>query len=400
MDPGHSHPLHFLQLEEFKLHISSEHEIGISDQELDVIAEECFEVLHEDTLPGICPFPCDVNFDIMGNGEREEHVAKHLIALAQKSLMDYDPIGPLDYGSAAGVSSRFGSDSAQVKDSLNAHVALIEEESDQQDSHESGNIVLSENLVPSEEIEMLSRDILEWDRVCSHILIQNAPVDYSQLSDPKLQNFIHRPSYSESETDSDQEDVWEDVLEMAQLRSHMRRLRRLILENSIKSGFERTPHKFVPEGVIDELITEERIKMILGTPISTREETELVDFIRMRAKKVFVILIYIRTPSLLTALKWWRRKNLDDRDLPIMIQPLRKKQSWFGDFYVEQWGFLAPVFTTTQYNHDLDKAHILPFVSKESDSLIGSSGTVSQYFIHRNHLNPVSMNYSPGHLWQ
>jgi len=370
MDPDHESPLHFLRLEDFKTHIGSEHETGIGDRELDLIAEECFEVLHEDTLAGPCPFPCAVDLDNMVNREREEHIAKHLISLAQKSLMDYDPIGPLDYGSAAGISSRFGSDSAQIKDSLNDRIEFTKEEDDTQDSQDSSNTKLSEDLVHSNEIEIPSPAIPDWNRICDHIRTQSTRMDYSLSSDPILKGFVER----HENMDSDVEDISYD-------------LRMLIMDNLVRSGFEKTPHRFLPEGVIDEIVTEENILMQFPSP----DDDKLLDYIQIHAKKIFAILIYIRPHNTRSALNWWRRKGMSDRDLPFSIQTAWKKHSWFIDFQEGQWTFLAPIFSTASYNHDLDKEHILPFISREADAVRGSFGVVSKYTIHNKHLDPVSI---------
>ncbi|KAI4663972.1 uncharacterized protein J4E79_003472 [Alternaria viburni] len=364
----------WVALEDFKVHIGSEHEAGIGERELDLIAEECFEVLHEDTLAGPCPFPCAVDLDNMVNREREEHIAKHLISLAQKSLMDYDPIGPLDYGSAAGVSSRFGSDSAQIKDSLNDRIEFTEEEDNTQDSQDSNNIELSEDMVHSNEIEVPSPTISDWSRVCDHIRTQSTPMDYSLSSDPKLKGFVER-----------HENKGSDVEEISS------GLRMLIVDNLILSGFEKTPHRFLPEGVIDDIVTEERLLIQVPSP----DEDKLLDYIKLRAKKIFAILIYIRPHSMRSALDWWRKKDMGDRDLPFRIQPAWKKQSWFTDFQESQWTFLAPIFSTAGYNHDLHEEHILPFISKEWDADRGSFAVVSRYTIHNKHLHPALLDYSP-----
>ncbi|KAI4961385.1 hypothetical protein J4E86_000413 [Alternaria arbusti] len=171
-------------------------------------------------------------------------------------------------------------------------------------------------------------------------------------------------------------------------------LRTLLSENFIKSAFEKTPHKFVPDGIIHELITEESISEALEIHARTRGDAELVEFIRMHAKKVFAIFIYTRPTKLLAALNWWRKKDMNDRDLPITIQPEWKKQAWFAEFCEHQWKFLAPVFSTARYNHNLEEDHILPFVSKESDSGRGSFGVVSQYTLHDKHLDPALLDRS------
>jgi hypothetical protein len=80
---------------------------------------------------------------------------------------------------------------------------------------------------------------------------------------------------------------------------------------------------------------------------------------------------------------------MDDRDLPISYQHNRR-MPWLSEFCDEQWKFLAPVFSTTQYNHNLEEAHIIPFVRKSQSSGEGSFGVVSQYVVHKRHIDPVS----------
>ena len=189
-----------------------------------------------------------------------------------------------------------------------------------------------------------------------------------------------RPKDYADDTDSDDEPSFQE------------KFKNMLSSHAIKSAFEKTPFKFVPEGIIHELITEDQIKAALNTQAATVEEAELVEFIRMRAKKIFAIAIYVQPNKILPIIKWWKKKDMDDRDLPITSQPAWKKP-WLSEFCDGQWMFLAPVFSTTQYNHNLDEAHILPFVYKRSDSGRGSFGVVSQYVIQRKHLDPVSMRF-------
>jgi len=376
MDPDHDSPIHFLQLEDFKLHIGSEHEIGIGDRELDLIAEECFEVLHEDTLAGPCPFPCATDLDDMVNKEREEHVARHLIWLAQKSLMGYEPIGPLDYGSAAELSSGFGSDSAQIKGSLINRAVLTNDEDNEQDFHDSGNIIPPEDLVHPDAIET-THEIHEWDRLCDHIRGQKTPFNYNQYSDPKLKGFVHRRIYRYSDSETEDEMNVQNYL------------KELLSERLTKSGFEKTPLKFMPDGVVDELITEEEIRGVLDTRLPSPDEAELVEYVQTRAKTILAILVYIEIPQFRKVVKWFKKKKYDDRSLPIDVEHLSRRP-WMHEFYEMQWRFVAPVFSATHFCHDLDESHILPFVSKAADSVRGSFGSVTKYMIHKNHMTPVS----------
>ncbi|CAN9349867.1 unnamed protein product [Alternaria alternata] len=171
-------------------------------------------------------------------------------------------------------------------------------------------------------------------------------------------------------------------------------LRTLLSDKLIKSAFDKTPHKFIPEGIVHELITEERIKVALGIQVPSLEETKVVDFVRMRAKKIFAILVYIRPDDIRSALSLWIKNDMDDSHLPISFRPTRR-MPWLSEFCDEQWKFLAPVFSSIQYNHNLEEAHILPFVSKASDSGRGSFGVVSQYVVHKKHIDLTLPEDSP-----
>lgn len=167
-------------------------------------------------------------------------------------------------------------------------------------------------------------------------------------------------------------------------------LRPLIMDKLVKSAFEKTPLRFVPEGNIQDIITEEKIKISLkiGTPCS-RRDGEMIEFIKTRAKKVFAIVVYMKPSDSMAVMKSLKKKGIDDDSLPITNQQDLGKRDWVLEFFEKQWQFEAPVFSTTEYNHDLEESHILPFISKKVDSKRGSFGVVSQYVVHRNHLNPA-----------
>jgi hypothetical protein len=68
-------------------------------------------------------------------------------------------------------------------------------------------------------------------------------------------------------------------------------LRELVYNKLVKSTFVNPPHQFVPEGVLDELITEGAIRDYLQ--IAHPKDTDLVEFIRVRAKKAFTTMVMV-----------------------------------------------------------------------------------------------------------
>jgi hypothetical protein len=190
------------------------------------------------------------------------------------------------------------------------------------------------------------------------------------------------PDSSSESLSSDEEDQYLDT------KKSSKSLKVSLTKNLKKSMFDKTPHKFVPEGIIDELVTERAIRKSLRITNSTPEEDELVTFVRLRAKKAFATTVYCKSNTN-RAMRWFQKNNIDDEDLPIKQKTQLWATSWRSDFYEDQWKFFAPVFSTTQYSHDLEEAHILPFVGKSVDSGRGSFGVVSRYDVHGNHLEPV-----------
>jgi hypothetical protein len=60
-------------------------------------------------------------------------------------------------------------------------------------------------------------------------------------------------------------------------------------------------------------------------------------------------------------------------------------RSKISSFYDAQWKFLAPVFSTTQPNYDLDPLSILPFTRKKPDYKEGAFSRVFRVCIHKAH---------------
>src|SRR5689334_1321521 len=89
-------------------------------------------------------------------------------------------------------------------------------------------------------------------------------------------------------TDDSSSEDYEEEEEEADPRSQ---LRLLIRENSTLSAFDKTPHRFVPEGVIENMMTEDVIRSCLEINQPSKKADEIVEFIKSRAKKTFAIAI-------------------------------------------------------------------------------------------------------------
>jgi hypothetical protein len=153
------------------------------------------------------------------------------------------------------------------------------------------------------------------------------------------------------------------------------------------SAFNKTAHEFVPNGIVDELITEKAIRGCLKA--RRGEHIALVDFIFTHAKTAFAIATFARLNSH-RVMNWFRKHEFSDEDLPVKEQTGPWTQSWRVDFYDAQWRFCAPVLNLSKHIHDFEEALILPVVSMSPVGGQGAFGMVSQYEIHGNHIVPVS----------
>lgn len=178
-----------------------------------------------------------------------------------------------------------------------------------------------------------------------------------------------------------------------------------------QSDFEKDTRPFMPEGVLNEVITRKSILNAMDIEHPNPEDEELVTFILQKAKKVFATLISIKldqNKSLQSAMLKFREHGIDDSRLPIedtedksknvlaALEPKvkRKNKIWSGStiahFCNDQWRFLVPVFSTdakTDINrYNLPHSTILPFVKKHADFDEGSFGKVYKYEIHPNHI--------------
>ncbi len=169
-----------------------------------------------------------------------------------------------------------------------------------------------------------------------------------------------------------------------------------------ESVFDR--HDFLPEGCIDKLITEDAVMRELGITPEAKEiekNRKLLDFILKDGRKIFAILLVsqFKGDDLQKAIAQFRRNKIGDISLPITEEtkikvpffnpPKRPKKPWdtrsIRSFCIEQWLFLAPVFSSERLNLELHANDILPFTGQGSDVKSGAFGKVYQVTVHPQH---------------
>ena len=227
------------------------------------------------------------------------------------------------------------------------------------------------------------------------------PLPEPQLSSDEM------TSDSESEIESGSSDE-DDLSGRHDLSSDLR-------EYMVESNFDRHVHCFIPAGKLDQLIKRESILKAMKIDSSTEGCDALVYFIEKKAKKVFATTAYIKVCGqlLYRAMLLFKKNNFDDSRLPIKprssnkskrnakaktLHPFANMEGTVGegvdpiwspantyDFEQAQWRFLAPIFSTSQLNHDVGN-RILPFISRQTNSKVGSFGIVSKCKIHKDHI--------------
>jgi hypothetical protein len=160
------------------------------------------------------------------------------------------------------------------------------------------------------------------------------------------------------------------------------------LNKKMASGvFNNVQRKFVPEGVVQEVLQRQVVKKALGVEDPTAEHIELIDYIMDGAQKTFAVAVMAEINAN-RAMRWFKYNSMKDCDLPIREEQSEQWQdSWHFDFYNKQWEVFVPVFSTTRSSHDLEEAQIIPFVKKIREIGHGSFGVVSQYAIHKAHMD-------------
>ncbi|OBT63537.1 hypothetical protein VE03_07019 [Pseudogymnoascus sp. 23342-1-I1] len=191
----------------------------------------------------------------------------------------------------------------------------------------------------------------------------------------------------------------------------------------VESEFDKTCHEFVPNGVLNRVITPRSILTAMKITQPTGEDNELISFILTKATKLFAILSFIELKKSREAMLIFKDTEFDDTNLPIkdtlsnsssggssggdsnhtseatesVLVSLERRanrgkikiwrrHSKVYDFYRDQWKFLVPVFSTNKSNLYLQEAYIIPFVVKHSNFEEGSFGQVYKYEIHADHL--------------
>lgn len=205
---------------------------------------------------------------------------------------------------------------------------------------------------------------------------------------------------STSSSSSEYED--EETPTSLDARKSSGELRRKLLEGLQWSEFEKTNSKFLPAGIVEQLVDETAIKTSLRIQDPSPEQAELISFIIQQAKTTFAIVVFGQINANI-AMRWFKTNGYSDKKLPILIQDKTWRKSWRQDFYDHQWKFTAPVFpvfdqevssgahslAVTQFI-DLNEAHVLPFIEKGTDNSKGSFGQVTRYVLHKDHAKPVS----------
>ena len=159
------------------------------------------------------------------------------------------------------------------------------------------------------------------------------------------------------------------------------------------------PQLFLPDGKIDELITEESVARELELENEpTPGNTRLIAFICQSAKKVFAsaLLSGLNGKVLRKVMSNFRRNRFDDRSLPVGPEfdtlpfvcysdsPWLSMQCMY--FKSSQWRFMTPVFVDPDSGKELTmilkKGDIFPFTFVHEQKREGTFGNVYQVTIH------------------
>jgi hypothetical protein len=208
----------------------------------------------------------------------------------------------------------------------------------------------------------------------------------------------------------------------------------ILQKQLVLSKFDKTPHRFIPEGVLARILTEECILDSMSIRTPNIEDKSIVDFISKKARKLFGISIFceFEPKKLRSAMALFKDGDFDDNQLPVRearanatetglsessastdssvaqnylasfehsVKPFKRKPRIWNDIKWEhfseyQWRFLAPVFSATTFNHDFSVLHIMPFTKRYSGSDKGSFGQIFQYEIHPDHIDDTLISVS------
>ena len=157
---------------------------------------------------------------------------------------------------------------------------------------------------------------------------------------------------------------------------------------------------YLPEGSLDELLTEETIKEALSRreklELTDHEEQQLVEHIARDLKKVFAISLLADVAEgdqLCIAMYQFKDFSVTDSQLPItsgLSHMVFNPEVWgtlkAKSFCDKQWMLLVPVFTKKQLSYEIKRQSILPFQGVEGlHSKNGTFGKVYAVKIHHAH---------------
>ncbi|KAF7559256.1 hypothetical protein G7046_g4896 [Stylonectria norvegica] len=175
-----------------------------------------------------------------------------------------------------------------------------------------------------------------------------------------------------------------------------------ICRSYAKSHLHDKDQDYIPEGLLEELITDSAVREVLGSSVDSNKNQELIDFIVKRANKVFTlaILANLSGKNLWKAMKAFKKKEFDNKSLPLIATatellgtgPFRNLKIWglneLYHFREDQWKVLVPVFRQVEeLTNTLFDSCILPFELVDSDVKEGTFGDVYQVRIHPGHLD-------------
>lgn len=177
-----------------------------------------------------------------------------------------------------------------------------------------------------------------------------------------------------------------------------------IMEGLVVSTFPPGSHQvYMPEGYLDQLITEQSIIGELAGMFSrmsqeqtdTRVDEGLIEFILKLAKKVFALSLIcgVEAGALHEAMKIFKSTNFGDDNLPLKFTDsdktpwslLRWPELVTHKFRQRQWMFLVPVFRRAMLNVNLEPHHILPFALASNERPEGRSHNLWEVTVHEDH---------------
>ncbi|KAI0198028.1 hypothetical protein F4808DRAFT_473132 [Astrocystis sublimbata] len=200
----------------------------------------------------------------------------------------------------------------------------------------------------------------------------------------------------------------------------------------VESEFDQRPSEFLPEGVIDTLITEISImRAFQGRKRIPKEEILTArslaqSILEGNFRKTFAaaVMSWLEDEDLRLGIQQLVNAGISDSTLPVGMDTFFQRgvgspqsqpqdedetedfeydedlgfpspsegdtQIWdsrrIGEFCKKQWLFLTPVFDISQSPANLEDLCVLPFTKKYSDSDSGNFGQVTKYEIYKSHL--------------